>query len=94
MGAKPATQAAGAKASTPSLPTREVILAEMPGRTGGLRLTGVAGTALQSQLQSIANALTTQYLVTYVRPDSAPTPTEIQAVSKRGAKALTARWIQ
>jgi hypothetical protein len=75
-------------------PSREVLLAEMPGRTGGLRLTAVAGTALQSQLQRIADALTTQYLVTYVRPDGAPAAAQIQAVSKRGAKVLTARWIQ
>jgi hypothetical protein len=86
-----------ASASTSSQggsPSREVLLAEMPGRTGGLRLTAVAGTALQSQLQRIADALTTQYLVTYVRPDGAPAAAQIQAVSKRGAKVLTARWIQ
>ena len=74
-------------------PTRAVILDEMPGLTGGLRLTGVAGTALQAQFQSIANALTAQYVVTYVRPDGAPKPSQVQTVSKRG-KALTGMWIQ
>ncbi len=75
-------------------PTRAVILEEMPPRTGGLRLTGVAGTALEGQLKSIADALTAQHVVTYVRPDGAATPTQIRAVSRRGAKVLTAMWIQ
>lgn len=77
-----------------STPSREMILDRVPSTSGGLRLTGVAGISLESQLQRIANALTSQYEVVYVRPDAAPAPSRIEAMSKRGAKVLTGPWMR
>ncbi len=77
-----------------STASREVILDNVTERTGGRRLTGVAATALESQLKSIADALTSQYEVIYVRPDGAPAPARIESVSTRGAKVLMTPWMR
>ncbi len=77
-----------------STASREVILDQLTTRTGGLRLTGVAATALEAQLKSIADALTSQYEVVYVRPDGAPAPARIEPVSTRGAKVLMTPWMR
>lgn len=74
--------------------TRELILTNVTAASGGLRLSGIVATALESQLKSIADALVSQYVVTYVRPDGAPTPNDIRAVSTRGLKVLTTPWVQ
>ena len=75
-------------------PSRELILNNVTTASGGMRLSGVSGTSLEAQLTRVAQALTSQYLVTYARPESAPAPAAIQAVSKKGMKALTAPWVQ
>jgi len=77
-----------------SSPSRELILNSVTAATGGMRVSGVSGTSLEAQLTQVARALTSQYLVTYARPDGAPAPAAIQAVSKKGMKALTAPWVQ
>ena len=74
--------------------TRELILTNVTAASGGLRLTGVAPTALEAQMKSIADALTSQYIVSYARPDGAGAPNDIQAASTRGMKVLTAPWVQ
>jgi hypothetical protein len=61
--------------------------------SGGLRLTGVTAISLEAQVKSIADALLSQYLVTYARPDGAAA-NDIRAVSKKGQKALTSPWVQ
>jgi hypothetical protein len=86
-----------ATASTSSqggTPTREVILDNVTARTGGRRLTGVAATALEAQLKSIADALLSQYELTYVRPAGAPDAARIDPVSRRGAKVLMTPWMR
>jgi hypothetical protein len=75
-----------------STPAREVILDNVTQRTGGLRLTGVTAIALEAQMKSIADALTSQYEVVYVRPDGAPAPARIEPVSTRGARVLMTPW--
>jgi hypothetical protein len=70
---------------------REIVLNNLPPMTGGLRLTGVTPTALGSMLEKVAQALTSQYVVTYVRPDGPPAKV-VQATATRGARALTAPW--
>lgn len=73
---------------------RELILGNVTAASGGARLTAVAPTALEAQLKAIADALTSQYIVTYARPDGSAAPAKIEAVSKKGMKALTAPWVQ
>ena len=75
--------------------SREVILENVAAASGGLRLTAVTAISLEAQVKKIADALVSQYVVTYARPADAPaTITNIQAVSKKGMKALTAPWVQ
>lgn len=74
---------------------RELIMSNVTAASGGLRLTGVTAISLEAQVKRIADALTSQYIVTYARPDgAAATYTNIQAVSKKGMKALTTPWVQ
>jgi hypothetical protein len=77
-----------------STATRELILSNVTAASGGLRMTGVTAISLEAQARAIAEALISQYIVTYVRPQGAPAPTAIQAVSKRGLKVLTGPWVQ
>jgi hypothetical protein len=88
------SNASASTSSQGSTPTREVILDNVTRRTGGVRLTGVAATSLEAQLTRIADALLSQYEVTYVRPDGAPNPERIEPVSKRGATTLMAPWMR
>jgi hypothetical protein len=75
--------------------TRDLILNNVTAASGGMRFLGVSAISLEAQVKKIADALTSQYIVTYARPASAPsTVTNIQAVSKKGMKALTAPWVQ
>ena len=94
-----AVQASGngdnSAASSGTSMTRDLVLNNVTRASGGMRLTGVSAIALEAQVKSIADALTSQYIVTYERPASAPSSvTDIQAVSKKGMKALTAPWVQ
>jgi hypothetical protein len=55
----------------------------------------VTAISLESQMAKIADALLAQKVVTYARPADAPSViSNVQAVSKRGMKALTAPWVQ
>jgi hypothetical protein len=74
--------------------TRELILNNVTAASGGSRLTGVTAISLEAQVKSIADALLSQYLVTYARPDGAPAATDIRAASKKGHRALTSPWVQ
>jgi VWFA-related protein len=88
------SNATASNSSQGSSPAREVILDNVTRKTGGVRLTGVAATALEAQLKSIADALLSQYEVTYSRPGGAPNAERIEPISKRGATALMAPWMR
>jgi hypothetical protein len=81
------TQSGGGSAS------RELIMNNITQASGGMRLSGVTTISLEAQAKSVADALLSQYLVTYARPDGAA-PNDIRAVSKKGHKALTSPWVQ
>lgn len=74
-------------------PIREVIFDNLPGVTGGHRLTAVVGTGVESMMTNVAKALTSQYLVTYASPGTA-SPSTIQAGARKGDKVLRANWIR
>lgn len=80
--------------SQASSPAREMILGNITEASGGARLSGVTAISLEAQLKSVGDALTSQYLVTYVRPAGGAAATNIQAFSKKGLKVLTAPWVQ
>jgi hypothetical protein len=75
--------------------TREIILNNITAASGGVKFTGVTAISLDQQLTKVADALLSQHMVTYARPADAPAViTTVQAVSKKGMKALTAPWVQ
>lgn len=81
------TQSGGGTAS------RELIMNNVTQASGGMRLTGVTAISLEAQAKTIADALLSQYLVTYARPEGSPA-TDIRAASKKGHKTLTSPWVQ
>lgn len=60
--------------------------------SGGLRLTGVGFASVEQKMAIVAKALTSQYLVTYLRPASASV-TQVRAAATRGAKFMATRII-
>lgn len=60
--------------------------------SGGLRLSGVGSASLDGKMQIVAKALTSQYLVSYLRPASASV-TQVRAAASRGSKFLATRII-
>jgi hypothetical protein len=74
---------------------REIIMDNITAASGGAKLTGVTAISLDAQLSKVADALLAQQLVTYARPADAPAVIhQVDTVSKRGMKALTAPWVQ
>jgi VWFA-related protein len=69
---------------------RNVVLNALADITGGMRFNIIEATALDSLLMKIGGALTSQYLVTYKRPDGV-TVTQIRAASTRGKTVLATR---
>ena len=86
----PATAQAGVRAPDALGPVREVILAHLPDASGGQWLTAVSASGLEPMLTRVAQALASQFLVTYTRPDDAPAPNVVQASVKGGGKVLVA----
>jgi hypothetical protein len=68
--------------------SRDQILTNVSSQSGGIRVTVSTSTALEVQLQKIAQVLLAQYLVTYERPEG-PAPKLLQmAVARPGAQML------
>ena len=75
-----------------SASTREAVLNAVTQASGGLRLTAVEPTGLDAMLTKVANGLTSQYTVTFARPDaSGMKPVKMEA---RGAKVLLTPWLR
>lgn len=74
-------------------PTRDTTLNYLNENTGGVRLTALLPSALEMMLKKVAESLTTQYVVTYVRPDEA-TPKGVAVTGRKGSKFLVAPWRQ
>jgi hypothetical protein len=74
---------------------RDAIMDAITTASGGAKLSGVTAISLESQMARIADALLSQHVVTYARPADAPSViSSVQAVSRKGMKALTAPWVQ
>ena len=67
--------------------TREEVRNKLTQANGGMRLSAVDATSLEALLKSVANSLTSQYVVTFVRPNgSSPKTTEF--ATTKGTKVL------
>lgn len=72
---------------------REEVLNVITKSSGGLRLTAVEATGLESMLKTVANSLLSQYTVTFTRPGSGSVKgTEMQ--TKSGGKVLVTPWMR
>jgi len=76
-----------------SSPDREAFLNTVTQATGGLRLKALEVTALATHLKTIANALVSQYEITYTRPAGASVK-KIQLELTRPGKVLMSPWIR
>jgi hypothetical protein len=75
------------RGTAPTVAIREEVLNKLTKANGGLRLSSVDATGLEGMLKSVANSLSSQYVVTFVRPTgSSPKTTEF--ATTRGAKVL------
>lgn len=72
---------------------RDVMFESLPPVTGGMRFTGLETTGLEKILTNVGTALTSQYVITYKRPDGASAGV-IEAGAKKGAKVLRASWMR
>lgn len=73
-------------------PAREVALDVLTEATGGLRLTAVSAAALEGMMTQVAQALVSQYVVSYT-PGAAAAQSVVPAATK-GAKFLRAPWMK
>lgn len=80
-----------AQTSGVSVPARDYALESLTAATGGLRLTGVASSSLETLMKKIADALVSQYVVSYT---SEGTPKVLTPGASRGATVLRAPWIK
>ena len=77
-----------APASAGSSPRQAAVNAAV-GSTGGFRLTAVSATGLKKQLETVADSLASQYLVTFTRTASSPVnANDIRVESRKGHKVL------
>jgi len=74
-------------------PDRDTLLDIVTEGTGGVRLTAQLSSALEMMTKTVAAAITSQYLVTYSRPDGPPSKSVVLAAT-RGTKFLRAPWVK
>jgi Ca-activated chloride channel homolog len=74
-------------------PARNVVVKTLTGASGGQELTAMSSSALRSLLTQVANALTSQYVVTYIRPDGAFVH-KIEPNAKGAGKVLMSQLVR
>lgn len=74
-------------------PDREAFLNTVTQATGGLRIRALEASSLATHLTTIANALVSQYEITYRRPAGASVKL-IQPELARPGKVLLSRWVR
>jgi len=69
---------------------RDLVLTNLSAQTGGIRLTVAVASALETSLTQIAEALLSQYAITYSRPEGSPKVVQA-AIARPGGHVLIAR---
>jgi hypothetical protein len=72
---------------------REEVLNVVTRASGGMRLTAVEATGLETMLKTVANSLLSQYTVTFTRPGSGDVKASQMETSK-GGKVLMTPWMK
>ncbi len=80
-----------AQTSGVSVPARDYAIESLTAATGGIRLTGVSPSSLEALMKKIADALVSQYAVTYTSEGS---PKVITPGASRGTTVLRAPWVK
>jgi len=74
-------------------PIREEAFNKITQANGGMRLQPVDASGLEANLKIVANSLTSQYSITFVRPGGGnPKTTKIE--TSKGAKVLLTPWMR
>jgi hypothetical protein len=81
------------RGTSASSSNREKVLNVVTRASGGMRLTAVEATGLESMLKSVANSLLSQYTVTFTRPANAEVKSTQMETSK-GRKVLLTPWMR
>jgi hypothetical protein len=76
-----------------SAPDREAFLNTVTQATGGLRIRALEVSAIEKHLKTVANALVSQYVVSYTRPAGASVK-KISLELARPGKVLMSPWIR
>ena len=76
-----------------SAPPREAVLNAVTQQSGGLRLTTINSTGLEGALRKVANSLTSQYTVTFMRPGNG-SPKSVRIETTKGTKVLLTPWMR
>jgi hypothetical protein len=83
----------GSSANISATPIREEALNKITAANGGMRLQPVDAPGLESNLRTVANSLTSQYTVTFVRPGGG-TPKTTTIATATGGKVLLTPWMR
>jgi hypothetical protein len=81
------------RGTSASSSNREEVLNIVTRASGGMRLTAVEASGLESMLKSVANSLLSQYTVTFTRPGNAAVKSTQMETSK-GGKVLLTPWMR
>jgi hypothetical protein len=88
-----ATDVTGMRSSFQPSPIREEAFNKITQANGGMRLQPVDAPGLDPNLKIVANSLTSQYTITFVRPGGGnPKTTKIE--TSKGAKVLLTPWMR
>ena len=88
-----ATDLSGMKSTFQPSPIREEAFNKITQANGGMRLQPVDASGLEANLKIVANSLTSQYSITFVRPGGGnPKTTKIE--TSKGAKVLLTPWMR
>ena len=89
----PASDVAGVRTGVQTSPIREEAFNKITQANGGMRLQPVDAPGLEPNLKIVANSLTSQYTITFVRPNGGnPKTTKIE--TSKGAKVLLTPWMR
>jgi hypothetical protein len=74
---------------------RDIVLGDVTTRSGGSRDILLNRMGIEPEFRQLARRLTSQYIVTYGRPDSLIPPTRLEVTVRRpGARVMASRWTE
>jgi hypothetical protein len=81
------------RGTSSSSSAREEVLNVVTRASGGMRVTAVEASGLESMLRSVAHSILSQYIVTFTRPGNAEVK-QTQMETRKGGKVLLTPWMR